>query len=131
MRSLRSMASRSTVSRRSALLDAPIRRWCISVNKSCPASGAGESELGLSRVGPPTSTRRREGGNIMATIRKSAFALTAAERNLYISVITQLNSGPTPTPYGQLVADHRDMSHRMHGNMGPGGRQRFLSWHRD
>lgn len=67
----------------------------------------------------------------MATIRKRAFGLTAAETNLYISVINQLNSGPAPTPYGKLVADHRDMSHRMHGSMGPVGRQRFLSWHRD
>src|SRR5712691_4377972 len=67
----------------------------------------------------------------MPTIRKSAFALTAAEQNLYISGINQLNSGPTPTAYARLVADHRDMSHRMHGNMGPVGRQRFLSWHRD
>ncbi len=67
----------------------------------------------------------------MPTIRKSAFALTAAEQNLYISGINQLNSGPTPTAYARLVADHRDMSHRMHGNMGPVGRQRFLPWHRD
>jgi hypothetical protein len=67
----------------------------------------------------------------MATIRKSAFALTATERNLYISVINQLNSGPAPTVYAQFVAFHRDMSHRMHTGMGSVGKQRFLPWHRD
>lgn len=67
----------------------------------------------------------------MATVRKSAFSLSAAEKNRYINIITQLNSGPAPTQYARLVADHRDMSHRMHGNMGPVGRQRFLPWHRD
>lgn len=70
----------------------------------------------------------------MATTRKSAFALTAAEQNLYVSVITQLNSGAAPTAYAQLVADHRDMNHRMHSGMGAMGRvgkRRFLSWHRD
>jgi tyrosinase len=70
----------------------------------------------------------------MPTIRKSAFSLTAAEQNLYISVITQLNTGPTPTAYAQFVAFHRDMNHRMHsgmGAMGQIGKQRFLSWHRD
>ena len=67
----------------------------------------------------------------MATIRKSAFALTAAERNRYLTVVANLNSGPTPTRYGKLVAHHRDMSHLMHGSMGLIGAQRFLSWHRD
>lgn len=67
----------------------------------------------------------------MATIRKSAFALTPTERNLYISVINQLNSGPAPTVYAQFVALHRDMSHRMHTGMGSVGKQRFLPWHRD
>jgi tyrosinase len=67
----------------------------------------------------------------MPTTRKSAFALTTAEQNLYISVITQLNSGPTPTAYSKFVAFHRDMRHRMHGGMGIVGKMRFLSWHRD
>ncbi len=67
----------------------------------------------------------------MPTVRKSAFSLTVAEQTLYTNVITQLNSGPTPTAYANFVADHRDMSHNMHGGMGPVGKQRFLSWHRD
>jgi tyrosinase len=67
----------------------------------------------------------------MPTIRKSAFALSVAEQNLYLSVINQLNTGPTPTIYAGFVAFHRDMSHRMHGGMGRAGKQRFLSWHRD
>lgn len=67
----------------------------------------------------------------MATIRKSALALTALERARYITVITKLNSGPAPTQYATFVAHHRDMGHNMHGGMGPVGKQRFLSWHRD
>lgn len=67
----------------------------------------------------------------MATTRKSAFALTAAEQNRYVTLINQLNSGAAPTRYAQLVADHRDMRHRMHGGMGMVGKMRFLSWHRD
>jgi len=65
------------------------------------------------------------------TIRKRASSLTAAERKRFIDVITALNSGPSPTAYGKLVADHADMRHRMHSMAGPVGRQRFLSWHRD
>ena len=65
----------------------------------------------------------------MATVRKSAFALTAAEQNRYITVIKQLIAA-AGNPYGTLVADHADMMHNMHGSMGPVGRQRFLPWHR-
>lgn len=65
----------------------------------------------------------------MATIRKSAFALTPAEKNRYIAVIKLLLAAPG-NPYGKLVAIHADMSHNMHGSMGAVGRQRFLPWHR-
>lgn len=64
-------------------------------------------------------------------IRKRASALSAAERQRYISCITQLNTGPSPTPLAQLVSFHVDMRHNMHGSMGAVGRQRFLPWHRD
>ncbi len=58
--------------------------------------------------------------------------LAKDEQARYINTITQLNSGPTPTKYAQLVSYHSDMmAHRMHGGMGPIGRQRFLPWHRD
>lgn len=65
------------------------------------------------------------------TVRKKASAMTVAEQQRYISVITTLNSGSAPTAYGTLVGFHADMSHNMYGSMGPVGRQRFLAWHRD
>ena len=66
------------------------------------------------------------------TDRKSAFELTANEQNLFLQVITTMNSGPVPTPYAQFVGIHADMRHRMHTRMGDAvGRQRFLPWHRD
>ncbi len=67
------------------------------------------------------------------TDRKSAFELTANEQNLFLQVITTMNSGPDPTLYAKFVGIHADMRHRMHVQMGGGavGRQRFLPWHRD
>ena len=65
------------------------------------------------------------------TIRKWASKLSVAEQQRFITTITTLNTGKSPTPFAQLVADHADMSHVMHGSIGPVGRQRFLPWHRD
>jgi len=62
------------------------------------------------------------------TLRKNAAAMTAAEQQLYVATIQQLVQNGT---YGTLVSHHADMSHNMHGSMGPVGRQRFLTWHRD
>ncbi len=53
--------------------------------------------------------------------------MTPAERNRYIDVINKLILSGF---YGPFVAIHGDMMHRMHGSMGPVGRQRFLPWHR-
>ncbi len=64
----------------------------------------------------------------MATVRKSAGALSPAEQQRYQTTVTQLiESGA----YGELVRIHGDMSHDQHGSMGPTGAQRFLPWHRD
>ena len=64
------------------------------------------------------------------TNRKRAGAMTLAERTRYINVVRRLLAA-AGNPYGNLVAIHADMSHNMHGSMGPVGRQRFLTWHRD
>lgn len=61
------------------------------------------------------------------TVRKRASAMSVAERNRFINVINQLILSGF---YGPFVANHADMMHRMHGSMGPVGRQRFLPWHR-
>jgi tyrosinase len=67
----------------------------------------------------------------MATVRRRSSALTSAQRQRYINGINALIASGT---YGQLVAEHADMSHKQHDDMGMGldpvGRQRFLPWHR-
>ena len=64
----------------------------------------------------------------MATKRKAASALTAAEQTAYQDTIGQLiQTGAC----GSLVAIHGDMNHDQHGSMGPVGAERFLPWHRD
>ena len=65
------------------------------------------------------------------TVRKRASKLSVTEQQRFIATITTLNSGKSPSPYAKLVAEHADMSHIMHGSMGPVGRERFLPWHRD
>lgn len=60
-------------------------------------------------------------------IRKNAANLNLVERRLYIDVINRLIANGA---YGRFVSFHVDMSHNMHGSMGPVGRQRFLPWHR-
>lgn len=60
-------------------------------------------------------------------IRKSAASLTSAEQRAYVDAVNALNSAGR---YGPQVAIHADMSHRMHGSMGPVGAARFLPWHR-
>ena len=64
----------------------------------------------------------------MATKRKAASALTAAEQTAYQDTIGQLIQTGA---YGSLVAIHGDMNHDQHGSMGPVGAERFLPWHRD
>lgn len=60
-------------------------------------------------------------------VRKRATKMVAAEKKRFRDVITALIGSGT---FGQLVADHADMMHNMHGGMGAIGRQRFLPWHR-
>ena len=64
----------------------------------------------------------------MATKRKAASELTAAEQTAYHDTIGQLIQTGA---YGSLVAIHGDMNHDQHGSMGPVGAERFLPWHRD
>ena len=64
----------------------------------------------------------------MATKRKAASELTAAEQTAYHDTIGQLIQTGA---YGSMVAIHGDMSHDQHGSMGPTGAERFLPWHRD
>ncbi len=69
-------------------------------------------------VTPPTPT---------LVTRKNQASMTAQERSRFRDVITtMINSGL----YGQHVAHHADMMHRMHSMMGPIGTERFLPWHR-
>ena len=62
-----------------------------------------------------------------ATARKDQAILTAADRTAFQNAIVQLVA---EGKYLQLVQDHMDMSHNMHGSMGEVGLYRFLAWHR-
>ncbi|MET7543804.1 tyrosinase family protein [Streptomyces sp. NPDC005507] len=63
-------------------------------------------------------------------VRKDHRQLTNAERDLFNEALEQAHNTPA---YKELVAAHKDMSHRHHGTM-PGmpavAIQRFLPWHR-
>jgi tyrosinase len=63
----------------------------------------------------------------MATKRKSAFAMSKAEQDVYKNAVTTMISGGT---YTTLVSIHKDMSHNMHDMGTLVSRLRFLSWHR-
>jgi tyrosinase len=61
------------------------------------------------------------------TTRTSEAGLTAVDQQSFINAYSQLiNSGFIT----DCVGIHADMSHMMHGSMGPVGAQRFLPWHR-
>jgi tyrosinase len=59
--------------------------------------------------------------------RKNQAKLTPHEQESFICAYSTFISLGI---FGPLVAIHGDMSHRMHGFMGPIGAERFLPWHR-
>ncbi len=60
-------------------------------------------------------------------IREDQASFTAAKQAAFRNAVTSLvNDGS----YLQLVQNHMDMSHNMHGSMGETGLYRFLAWHR-
>ncbi|HYL75341.1 MAG TPA: tyrosinase family protein [Bryobacteraceae bacterium] len=62
-----------------------------------------------------------------ATVRQDQASMTASDQTAFQNAIVQLVSDGT---YLQLIQDHMDMSHNMHGSMGEVGLYRFLAWHR-
>ena len=59
--------------------------------------------------------------------RKNQSKMTTEEKNRFLNGIqTLINNGQ----YGPHVSHHANMTHNMHGSMGPVGEQRFLPWHR-
>ena len=63
---------------------------------------------------------------VVAT-RKDASTLSPAEQTAFRNAVVRLVEEGR---YRQLVGDHMDMSHNMHGSMGVVGLYRFLAWHR-
>ncbi len=59
--------------------------------------------------------------------RKNQSAMSQNEKDTFIAAYNAIN---TSGVLGTMVSYHADMSHMMHGNMGPVGTQRFLPWHR-
>lgn len=73
---------------------------------------------------PPTGTPPPGAGLI---VRKNQASMTPQERTRFRDVITTMISNGA---YGQHVAHHAVMAHRMHSMSGPVGTERFLPWHR-
>jgi hypothetical protein len=63
----------------------------------------------------------------LARARADHRTLSAAQRQQFNDAIQQAHADGS---YQALAAVHADMSHTMHSNMGPVGKQRFLPWHR-
>lgn len=74
-------------------------------------------------VAPSSSVAAQAG----LALRKNQKQLNNTEQNAFKNAVTQLVTDGT---YTQLVSVHADMSHNMHGSMGPTGLLRFLGWHR-
>jgi tyrosinase len=64
---------------------------------------------------------------IGVTLRRDQKELTNDDQNAFKNAVRRLVSDGT---YRALVLIHADMSHNMHGSMGPTGLLRFLGWHR-
>jgi len=64
---------------------------------------------------------------VAPAIREDQAALSTAKRQAFQNAIVQLVE---EGKYLELVQDHMDMSHNMHGSMGEVGFYRFLGWHR-
>jgi len=64
---------------------------------------------------------------VAATTRKDQATLPSTEREAFRNAIVQLVE---EGKYLELIRDHMDMSHNMHGTMGEMGLYRFLAWHR-
>ncbi|MGW6483825.1 tyrosinase family protein [Streptomyces sp. NPDC055059] len=102
-------------------------------------AGAGEAALAMAAGAPsmpaamPVEQLRSLVTQLVRAsqrVRKDHRQLTNAERDLFNEALEQAHNTPA---YKQLVAAHKDMSHRHHGTM-PGmpavAIQRFLPWHR-
>ena len=64
---------------------------------------------------------------VAVATRKNQSALSEAEKTAFQNAVVRLvDEGK----YLELVRNHMDMSHNMHGSMGEVGLYRFLGWHR-
>src|SRR5579864_3279446 len=62
-----------------------------------------------------------------ATTRKDQASMPPEEQTAFQNAVVQLVE---EGKYLELVQNHMDMSHNMHGSMGEVGLYRFLAWHR-
>lgn len=79
------------------------------------------------RPAPRAARLPRATTAVAATVRKDQASLPAGERTAFQNAVVRLVE---EGKYLELVQDHMDMSHNMHGMMGEVGLYRFLAWHR-
>jgi tyrosinase len=79
------------------------------------------------RPAPRAGRLLRATAAVVTTHRKDQASLSPAEQTAFQNAVVQLVE---EGKYLELIQDHMDMSHNMHGTMGEVGLYRFLAWHR-
>ena len=79
------------------------------------------------RVRSPSSRPTLLTVTTVATRKNGLTSFSIAEQTAFKSAIVRLVEEGR---YLELIRDHMDMSHNMHGSMGEAGLYRFLAWHR-
>src|SRR4051812_6682847 len=103
------------------------------IKRGFPAEDLVKQASDYSRdAGPaaPTRAQRPEARDLEDvetphTVRKDAQSYLPEEQSAYRNAVERLVANGS---YGELIAQHLDMSHRMHGSMGVVGLYRFLGW---
>jgi tyrosinase len=76
---------------------------------------------------PAPSTPKLARAAAVATRKDAGTAFTPVEQTAFRNAVVRLVE---EGKYQELIGNHMDMSHNMHGTMGEVGLYRFLSWHR-
>ena len=109
-----------------ALPSEAIKQQLTELSKTVSFPPLADSVLTLRRslsIAPLASAAIQAG----LSVRKDQKQLNSGEQKAFKDAVTKLVTDGT---YAQLVSVHADMSHNMHGSMGPTGMLRFLGWHR-
>ncbi len=98
-------------------------------HKELEALAKAHNELTRGRAAPNAARLPRAPAGVAVTTRKdqASGGLSLAEQTAFkIAIVKLVEEGK----YLELIQQHMDMSHNMHGTMGEVGLYRFLAWHR-